>query len=304
MRFLFDTNVFRDIQRRRIKEIDVARIEEKLKAGGHIGCISPLTLIELGGHIRDEERSDFVMFRDAFRAVTRLCQQAVHDPETFMRLEVFLHPVDGMGLDPAETLQICQAIASADTFEGLIGGQIIPWMGVLAKVSFQAGYLDKFRTEYEAQYMADMLEHVVSTVVPDHLERRAAGKIPYIDDPSLRAKVLSFIDSDVYQSVFYRLQAARVGVALIGEQSAWDVSAMAKLDAFGRAYRWILRRIVESGYNPAKNKNDFNDLHLLIYLAANDLHLITDDRGIARKVGVASPQSARILTIQEWLNMP
>lgn len=303
MRIIFDTNVYRDAQRGLISEKDIERAIRKLQAGRHSGCISPLNLIELGSHIQDDERNDFEVYRDAFRTAVRLCKQAVIDPETFLRSEIFRYPVDGMGLAPDETLQISRAIAAASCYEELVQGQTMQWNGVLSRVSFHAGYLNKFRTDYEAQYIADMFDNIVSIAVPDHQERRAAGRMANIDDPVLRARVLEFINSTEFQVVFFGAQAARVGVALFGELTECDKQSMIKIDAFGRAYRWILSKIVEAGYNPGKNKNDYNDIHFLLYLAADDVLLITRDSGIARKVTNSSPQGTRILTFEEWLTI-
>jgi hypothetical protein len=295
MKALFDTNVFRDIQRGKITADAVARAKERL-ANGDQGLLSPLSLIELGSHITEEEKDKFERFHVALRAAHDLCSAALPDPEAVLRDRVFGALPDGRGLAPGETLEMTRLIAQASSYDELVKGQVTMWQGVLARVSYNAGYLRQFREDYEDQYVEDMHQWVVGLVCPDWKGQRAAGKMAYLDNPEVRTKLLAFLDSDDFKKQFFALQAARAGVHL-SPDAEWDEDAFLRMKPFFDAYLWILKKVVDSGYNPAKNKNDYNDIHFLLYLSDPDLVLVTRDGGTARKVAGHD----RVMTFEEWL---
>lgn len=295
MKVVFDTNVFRDIQRGTITPADVRRASKRL-ASGDEGFLSPLALIELGSHINDDEKADFDRYHGALKAAVNLCRYALTDPEAILREQVFKVPPDSGRLAATETLDICQRIAAATSYNDLVTGQVMQWEGALARVSYNAECLKNFREDYEAEYVIEMHNSVVGLVCPDWKTKRAAAKMANIDDPEIRNKVVAFLDSLEFQNSFYKLQAERAGVTLIGE-SMWDNDAFGRMKYFFEAYRWILKAIVQSGYNPEKNKNDYNDVHYLLYLADPNMVLVSRDGGIARKVA----HSSRVMTFADWL---
>lgn len=295
MKALFDTNVFRDIQRGNIDADAVARAKERL-ANGDQGLLSPLSLIELGCHITEAAKDKFDRFHVALKAASDLCSAALPDPEAVLRERVFGAAPDGRGLSAEETLDITRLIARANSYDDLVNGQTTVWQGVPARVSFNAGHLKKFRENYEAQYVEDMHEWVVGVVCPDWKEKRATGKMAVLDDEEVRKNLLGFLGSVDFMKQFFALQAARVGVQLAAG-AEWDESAFARMKPFFDAYLWILKNIATAGYNPAKNKNDYNDIHFLLYLSDPEVVLVTRDGGTARKVG----GHGRVMTFEEWL---
>ncbi len=294
MNVVFDTNVFRDIQRGAISESDVVRAEKRLESDQ--GLLSPLSLIELGSHICEEEKGRFDRYHVAIQAARRLCRGALPDPEAVLRRQVFQAPPDGRGLQPAEVIDIASLIAAARSYDELVRGQATRWQGALSRVSFNAGFLKQFREDYEAQYIEDMHRHVVDVVCPDWREKRDRGEMANLGDQATRRRLVEYLESEPFRRQFFLLQAERVGVFLIGK-SAWDDRAFQRLAPFFNAYLWILKTIINSGYNPEKNKNDFNDIHFLIYLSDPEMTLVSGDGGIARKTA----GSGRVMTFLDWL---
>lgn len=294
MKIVFDTNVFRDVQRGTISNADMARADERLKR--ELGFVSPLSLIELGSHICEEERTRFDLYHQAIQAARRLCRQALPDPEVTLRERVFGAPRDeNRGLSPTETMEILRLISMASSYEDLVQGQITQWQGAHARVSYKSEYLKKFREDYESKYIEDMHEHVLEVVCPDWKHKRSQGKMANLEDPDLRKHLVDYLGSDEFRRQFFWLQAERAGVHLIGE-SMWDKAAFERLAPFFDAYHWILQAMINSGYNPQKNKNDFNDIHFLLYLSDPDMILVSSDGGIARKAS-----STRVMTFTSWL---
>jgi len=302
MKILFDTNIFLDVQRGKITQQQVATARQKMASLSAYGCVSPLSLVELGSHICDEEKDKYESYRRAFEAITQLCDLALLDPEMFMRREIFAHPIGEYGLSPEDTLKISQVIAQTRDYDRLADGQVTMWGNILSRVFIKTGYLKQFREKYEMQYVQDMEEHVLAILTPDHKEIREGGGLPNVSDQNLRTKFAWFLESDDFEDVFYRFTAIRVNVCLLGTtlNSEWDRQAKEKLADYCAAYKWILRKIAEAGYNPEKNKNDFNDIHFLVYLADPQLTFVTHDGGIVRKIEKA-PHKERIQSFTEWI---
>jgi hypothetical protein len=78
---------------------------------------------------------------------------------------------------------------------------------------------------------------------------------------------------------------------------------VAATDAAYRACLFLWRQAGDNSavaYNFSKNENDIGDEQQLHYLCDPDMHFITDDRGVLRKVR-GSPQAGRVLLFQDVL---
>jgi hypothetical protein len=300
MKTLFDTNIFRDVQRGTITKEQVLVARKKVQGNGYV---SPLSLVELGSHVCEEEKGEYETYRRAFEAITELCDHALADPEMFMRKEVFNHPTGGHGLSPEDTMRVAALIAQTKQYERLAAGQVTLWGDTPARVLLNTGYLKQFRDKYETRFLADMEDHVFSNLLPNHKAERAAGRMPHLSDPALLTKFKAFLNSPQFEDLFFLITATRVNVLLLGTKfdSEWDLAAKSKLADYFAAYRWILSKIAEAGYNMEKHKNDYNDVHFLVYLADPCLTFVTHDGGISQKVGDA-PSKARILSFSDWIS--
>lgn len=297
MKILFDTNIFRDVQR---GVINTKEIKNRLKSLNATSYCSPISLIELGSHICDHEKENFQNYQKAFKAILEICGTALPDPDNFIRKYLF-HNDSCAGLDPNETIRICQLIADAKSYDILMKGQNVLWYGIPSIVAYKGHQAYDFRNNYEKNYINDMLNHVVLNLIPDYFEKKITGNLPKIDDSDFRKKVLNYIDSKGFSDLIYNGIALRAGVFLLKESNTiWDQNVIEKLQAFTNAYKWIIKKIVEAGYNVEKKKNDFNDINFLLYLADPDLIFITCDNGICQKVG-SYMQSGRIKTFSTWI---
>ena len=145
MKVLFDTNIFRDVQRGRISADQVKQARRKITAASAQSCVSPLTLVELGSHVCDEEKTHYEKYRCAFEAITALCDTALADPEMFMRREVFGAPLGQYGLSATDTLRIIRLIAKTPRYTTLRKGQVTLWGPTPSRVFLKTGYLKQFR---------------------------------------------------------------------------------------------------------------------------------------------------------------
>lgn len=206
------------------------------------------------------------------------------------------------GISASETAEIIDTIIQATSYEDLKIGKIKKGAdGVLYQTPYQQGFLREFRQDYELEFLKKMDKHVRELLIPDLEMKKLAGQLLAMPKSPLRAKVISFIQSDDFAQILYKSQAERFGVLLVGEAPEWDKKSRSQLAAFTNAYVWILRKIIESGYNIVKHKNDFNDLHFLMYLADPGIELVTSDGGFNDKLASGTAQADRIVSFSDWL---
>lgn len=300
MKVLFDTNIFLDIQRGTISENEVNEAKRYLEKIHAVACFSPLSLIELGSHFRFEEKIKFDFYHGAFKAIIKLCDIALTDHEAFMSKEVFNYQLHE-SLRPDETMDFCKLIADATSYDDLIKPKIKSWNGTRSEIKFDAEFLFCLRTNYEKQYLDDMNNHVIPVLVPDFAEKKAAGSFK---DRELLKKTQKYIDSYEFEKMIYESQATRFGISLPNPKDiAYHQAAMEKIKAFSFAYKAVLKKIVESGYNFENNKNDYNDINFLSYLTDKEIMFVTNDQKMILKIDNSCHQLKRIKIFKEWLSL-
>jgi hypothetical protein len=301
VKILFDTNVFRDIQRGNISEGQVDSALEKLASQGD-GYFSALSLFELGSHLDDQERENYERFRDAFRAAERLCARALPDPESFMGRHAFHIEPSWESINEEEVLLLARLINAADTYDELAVSREVKLHGQMVRATFNRGFLRAFRAKVEGDYVADMYDNVANRVIPDYDLKRKQGTGPVrLNEGPERTKFLQFLQGSEMREELVRSQATRLALD-------WDMipatveDVSNRLDAFFSAFLTILTEFLRDGYNPEKNKNDFNDIHFLSYLCDPEVVFVTQDGRARKKVSDSSPQSKRIFSFKEWLS--
>lgn len=281
----FDTNVFRDVKRGKISQTEWSRFLSKCSSQNIRCYFSPISLIEVASHINEGNKSQFDYYKDILRIMYDSCKENfLDDPDTFIRRKL----TRGINIDSREVewSEICRIIAKTDSYDTLTTGQIVRLKWKRARVIFKADYLRRFREEYESEYVSNMLENVIDIVHPQYREFKLENKFAKVQDPKLRKELVKFLYGDEFRYEFLKSVYWRAGVTLLGDmdKNIFDSNSIVSLRAFFSAYQWILKNIIEAAYNFEKQKNDYNDIHLLIYLFNINFNFITNDNHLKNKV--------------------
>jgi hypothetical protein len=302
LKIIFDTNVFIDIQEGILTPAELSIAKRKIDESQSHGYISPLSIFELGSHLE----CNFSYYRDTFHHAVDLCHYAMAEPEVFMMKHLFCYSsTDYIGLNPTEMYPLCQEVSTAASLSDLKGTRRIRWDGVWTDGELNVEYFKDFREQYENKYIENM-NRIIVQFIPDFDAKKNMGRLACMSKGPLRDNVLKFVESDQFRAMFIKVMAERCKVTLLEPSitSEWERAAATKIDAFIHAYKWITRKVLESGYNITKNKNDYNDIHFLIYLADPEVLFVTQDQRILDKIPDSCEQKKRIMLFIDWLKHP
>lgn len=156
-----------------------------------------------------------------------------------------------------------------------------------------------YREQYEHQYVRDML-NVVRQLNPRYDEQVLSGAVAALPKPeqqSLRA----FFASPEWNGVFMAIIAYRGGTGVVPAEAGRLGVAMQKCRYFKLAYETLGISMFCDGARPnLKRKNDYNDIHQLLYV--NDFTqdiIVSEDGGPMSKVGIPA---GRVLSFKDFLN--
>ena len=290
----FDSNFFYDCFSGEISEVDLAKLDTCV-AANNIRCFySVISFIEIASHINEREKSDFSKFQALIRCIRSICNDNIL-PYPEMSLATIL----GTDLPPVEDVNgfnnLIKLISQAPDYDTLVQGQYVEWDKGLAYVTYNEDKLAKFRERYESLYVREMYINVIDIVNPGYYKRLAKDKPPRVTNKEELKKINAYLDSSVFKRIFLDVcycKVARVGigslVGVVGEVLANE--KIDKISAYFEGYKSIIRKNVNDGYSIEKNKNDYNDLHYLIYLGLSDnICFITGEKNLRKKI-VNSPQ--------------
>jgi hypothetical protein len=299
MKYIFDTNIFRDIQGGAITPRQVVQAKARIYAEQSVGCVAPIVLLELGSHIVESERQYFVEIRDAFRAIRSLCSQGLCIPEEVLRTVVFGDQSSGNEPKPQATLDLCLMVASAECFEDVYRPRAVAWDGGVDVRAWNKEFLGRHRQKVE-QLFIDMVNGWVAMAIPDHIQRRERGEVVAMRPGAERDSIIAFYKTPQHYEALTRSQAIRVKANICDDSHKFYLLAAAKISAYLEAITYIMREVLISGYNITKHKNDLSDIHFLAYLADPEVVLVTSDRKIKNKIPASCSQASRIVSASEW----
>jgi len=304
----FDTNFFYNLIEEKIEDdeqIELAKFitENKIKF-----YYTPITFTEITSHINGEEKGKFEYYRNTLIMIKNLCGSSIlENPDYILATILKVPPPKRKNNEsPSELNKVRDLICKAKDYEELIEGQHLYWDGRLSIVKYQEDVVKNFRADYEAGWITDMYKFIVNAVNPRYFKRLKGGKTPRVTDMNLRQQLLDFLDSIEFKRAFVDASFCKAmnlpQKTLIGQLSEQNVNEIINsLSAYFTAYKTIIRKIVEEGYNVEKNKNDFNDLHFLIYLGlGNHVQFISYDNRLKEKTK-GSNQEKRILKIPDLI---
>lgn len=303
MDYYFDTNIFRRYADGTITE---SILQEFIDLSSRLNrkCFTtPVTVVELGSHLTELEAARFEVFKKSISGINTLCRGAVlPEPDALLR-KLFL------GIDlkiPEEDSWaiFCDLVCRAKTLDDLTTTGIeFKKGGKRFRGRIDSSVLPKFREDYEGRFISAMWSHVIPSTSPNYAEYKNAGHSGGIKDEEARKEIIKFIWSNQFGKYFFDTIAERCGALLIGDsQDTVELqSVLKRLCAFESAYRWILAKIAEAGYNFEKKKNDYADIHFLIYLLNENLIFVTNDNHLYDKVSEKCAQRSRIMTFDKAL---
>lgn len=299
MKYIFDTNVFRDIQSEAITRSQVLQAKARMRKEHSVGCVAPVVLMELGSHIVEAERQYFAEIRDAFRAIRSLCNQGVLIPEEVIRTVVFGDLSPSEELTPQATFDLCLMVASAEYYEDVHRPRVVAWDGGVDVRAWNKEYMAQHRHKVE-QLFIDMVNGWVGMAIPDHVQRRKRGEVVAMKPGEDRDSIIAFYKSPQHYEVLTRSQAVRVKANICDNSHEFYLLAASKMSAYLEAITYIMRESLISGYNIVKHKNDLSDIHLLAYLADPEVVLVTSDSKIKKKLPAICSQTDRIVSASAW----
>lgn len=302
----FDTNIFRGAAAGDIPEKDVNRLLNLLNEAGIGMYYTPISYIEIGSHIRDEEKDCFGHFQKALELTKSWCGEGILDfPEDVMARIGRVTPPS----DPAlvrELNDVRDVIVNAKDYDELKKGQQMVVDGQNSLVTFNTDVIYSFREKYEVQWIADIMLAVIAQINPAYPMQKAAGKCPKIP-VHLRKPFKGYVDSPEFRGVFAqgclcRATGKSTNDIPIPDKPEID-TILSSLEAYFHYYKQILK-LCASGYNPQKNKNDYNDLNLLIYLGMDEdtVFVTSDTSSIVNRI-LGCNQGDRIFSFSQLIKL-
>jgi len=304
----FDTNFFYRIINGNIKKENLERFIDFSKKNSIKLFYTPITLTELASHINEEEKENFTYYQQIIYKIKEICSDNVlENPDHILATILGVPPPkreDGRSISYLNKIK--NSICEAKDYNHLIKGQVVFWDGKLSLVKYHEDSVNKFRDNYEADWISHMHNYVVRKINPAYPEKLKLGKHPAVSDPTLRKNIIKFLNGSECKKAFAEACYCKAmdipKELLIGSQINSEVGKIIKrLSAYYTAYKTIMKKIVTDGYNVEKNKNDFNDLHYLIYLGLeNNPILISYDNKLKEKIKGAS-QEKQFNTMEDIL---
>ena len=258
----------------------LALLQEKAADGRLKVALPPITVLELCSRIV-EEPSWFEHVRAAARAVLDLKPATLPDPE--QRMREITENVDLARQAYEHWLLILQTVAAAPDAGSLQWG--FDDYATATHRSTDVARIAKYREDYEKQYIEDMLK-VARQINPKYDDQVLRGKetrLPTSEQEALR----KFFASGEWTGVFVTMLAYRGGTGVLPSDEGQLAVVVKKAKYFKMAYERLGLSMFCDGARPIlKRKNDYNDIHQLLYV--NDFTadvLVSEDSGAVTKAG-------------------
>ncbi len=286
---VLDTNLFLDIVDAEISERDVAAAVAKL-ADPVVAMVSPVTVLELVTNLR--AGPSFARYRDACRAVVRLCRGALPDPEFLVRTRV-LHLEGSPRFRPRDTWEVVEHVASLSSFEDAASYTASPSR---PSERLDLDRLRAMRGACEAEWVA-RIERVRDWVLQQTGTQKMGGTTRVAAPGSRRDSFREFVDSPRFAAGLLELEARGYGAP---DFSSLPEDTALLLRPLIDVVRTAIRGSVLNGRNTLRRKNDYNDLLLLLHLIdAESIFVSNED--FSDRMPSDAPYRDRVRSFAEWL---
>ncbi len=304
----FDTNFFDNVIKGVITKKDLSELKSFIEDNNIKPYYSPISFTEIASHISREERDQFTHYKSVLNLIKDVCvNNILENPDHVLATLLKVPPpARKEGEGPAELNKVRDLICSAKAYDELVAGKICYWNGMLAKVKINEDYVKNFREDYEVAWVSDMYKFVLNVVNPLYLKRLRRGKSPRVTNKTHREQLIKFLDGIEFKKAFIDASFCKAmnlpEASLVGHLDERELAELIKpLSAYFTAYKTIIKWIIERGYGIMKNKNDFNDLHFLMYLGLGDhVRFISYDDKLKEKI-IGCSQEKQVMKINDLL---
>jgi hypothetical protein len=152
------------------------------------------------------------------------------------------------------------------------------------------------------------MKEFILTINPTYNKRKNKGKIPRVTDTEVRETLLNELETDEFKikcidATLYKATNLNdqgfIGKANFNQSME---NIYHKFSAFFTAYKSLAKKVICEGYGIDRNKNDFDDIHLLTYLGYGPhVRLISYDNRLKNMIK-DSTQKNQVITIDELLH--
>lgn len=292
--FILDTNaVYYLVNLEWTSPEQLARLQQKAHDGLLKIGLPPVTVMELATRIV-EEPARFTDINSAAKALIDLRPTTLPDPE--QRMREIVENVDLARQSYEHWFQIIETIARAPDLENLQRG--FDDYTTATRRSANVIHLATYREDYERQYVSDMVK-VVREINPNYdaqILKDKTTRLPAKEQDALR----TFFASNEWTDAFVSLLAFRGGTGVIPTDSGKLAVILAKAKYFKLGYESLGVSMFCDGARPnLKRKNDYNDIHQLLYVNdyTTDILVSEDGGAIAR----AASSSGKAITFKQFL---
>jgi predicted nucleic acid-binding protein len=293
--YILDTNaVYYLINSAWTSPEQLARLQQKAHDGLLKIGLPPVTVMELATRIV-EEPSWFDQIKSATLALIDLCPTTLPDPE--QRMREIVEDINLARQSYEHWYQIIATIARAPDLESLQRG--FDDYATATHRSANVIHVATYREDYERQYVRDMVK-VVREFNPnydDQILKNKTTKLPQSEQNALR----TFFASTEWTDTFVALLASRGGSGVIPTDPGKLAVILAKAKYFKLGYETLGLSMFCDGARPnLKRKNDYNDIHQLLYVNeyTTDV-LVSEDGGVIEK---SASSSGKSITFKQFLS--
>lgn len=258
--YILDTNVFYDFADPcRVDPETLAQVQQRAEDGLFSVAYTPITAIELVSRIKDQPEY-FDIVKKGIQSVLDMRAVCLPGPELRMA-EIIAdnHIQHSMYKSWAEMMY---TIARATDRASLIKG--FDDFTTLTRRQMLEEWMSSFREDYEKSYI-DTLLRVAKQINPKYEKQLQKKKTTKISRPEQDA-LNQFLNSSKWESEVLAVIAHRSKIPLPTDRAALCI-VLHKIKYFKQGYENLIRRVFCDGYQPdMKKKNDYNDMHLFLYL--------------------------------------
>ncbi len=291
--YILDTNVFYDfVNPNRVDQKMLAQIQERAVDGLFCVAYSPITIIELASRIHDEPQW-FDRVKNSIKAVLEMKAECLPDPESLM--EEIVKDLRMPYAKHNHWRDVIYTISCATDRKSLING--FDDYGTCTRRQVYINFISNFRINYENFYIDSLLE-VTKNLNPKYEYQIRKGKQTKFSKHE-QNQLNQFLSSAEWERIFLDMIAYRSKSSLPVDRGARKI-ILRRINFFKQAYEYLLRNIFCDGYQPnMKKKNDFNDIHLFLYLDDFNTNVLVSSENKFKKM--IDNSRKKVITVEEFL---
>lgn len=253
--------------------------------------IPPVSVIEILSRLY-EEPSLFEKIKKSCEIVLSFKPKSIPDPNEMM-IRILKNEILELVNGTINWNHYLKTITLAKDFSELNGKIVALGSGVSREIKLEM--ISDFRQEYETDYIKEMVS-LAKRFNPD-FDRQSLLEKPTKLSSTEQVALNTFLNTTDWTSEIRNLVSTRAKRVLPRDLSTID----SRIKYFRLGYEYLIKKMFCNGAYPnLKKKNDYNDLHQLIYV--NDQtrdQIISDDKGVLQTIGKSS---GKVISLSDFLS--